>query len=106
MLRFNNQRKLLFFLFTKNQLNFHQLLFNILEKKQRMQQIKYYKKLEEILNSSLQSYQVLHIDLSYNSIGDKGTSGLFSAIASCTNLSNLILNLSYNSIRDQDTSLL
>ncbi|EWS75943.1 hypothetical protein TTHERM_001217244 (macronuclear) [Tetrahymena thermophila SB210] len=77
-----------------NQQNFHKFLFNIQRIKQMIQQIKYYNKLQEFLNSQLQSHQVLHIDLSKNKIGDQDSQGLSSALANCTNLSNLKLYLS------------
>ncbi|EWS72715.1 oxalate/formate antiporter protein (macronuclear) [Tetrahymena thermophila SB210] len=69
-----------------------------------IQQIKKYKNLEEVLNSSLLSHQVLHIDLNYSIIGDEGASGLGSALANCINLSNLTLDLSGNEIGDEGTS--
>ncbi|EWS71501.1 DNA topoisomerase, putative (macronuclear) [Tetrahymena thermophila SB210] len=70
------------------------------------QQIKYYHQLEEFQNSSLQSHQVLHIDLSENEISDQGVLVLGSALENCTNLSNLTLCLVVNQIGDQGASAL
>ncbi|EWS74425.1 cyclic nucleotide-binding domain protein, putative (macronuclear) [Tetrahymena thermophila SB210] len=69
-----------------------------------MQQIKYYKKLKEFLNSQLISHQVLHINLISNQIGDEDASGLGTALANCINLQNLTLELGYNKIGDKGAS--
>ncbi|KAL4473706.1 hypothetical protein ABPG74_022570 [Tetrahymena malaccensis] len=63
-----------------------------------IQQNKQFNKLEDFLNSSLQTHTHLHIDILGNYIGDEGTSGLGSALANCTNLSNLVLYLRSNQI--------
>ncbi|EWS75799.1 hypothetical protein TTHERM_000122388 (macronuclear) [Tetrahymena thermophila SB210] len=71
-----------------------------------IQQIKQYEVLEEFINSSLLSHQVLHINLTDNQIGDMGVSGLGSALKNCINLSNLTLDLQQNQIGEEGTSCL
>ncbi|EAR97447.2 REJ domain protein (macronuclear) [Tetrahymena thermophila SB210] len=71
-----------------------------------IQQKNYFNNLDEFLNSSLQSHQVLHIDLNHKKIGDQGASSLGSALAKCINLSNLTLILSRNKIGDEGESSL
>ncbi|EWS75000.1 transmembrane protein, putative (macronuclear) [Tetrahymena thermophila SB210] len=68
---------ILFVLFIHLQLiRFYNLLFNILKKKQMIQQIKEYQELKLFLDSSLLSHQVLHINLANNKIGDEDASSL------------------------------
>ncbi|EWS75156.1 transmembrane protein, putative (macronuclear) [Tetrahymena thermophila SB210] len=62
------------------------------------QKINYFYELQEFLNSSFESHQILDITQSGNQFGDEGTSAIAFALANCTNLSNLKLNLSGNQI--------
>ncbi|KAL4512505.1 hypothetical protein ABPG72_020342, partial [Tetrahymena utriculariae] len=69
-----------------------------------MKQNKEYYKLEDFLNSSLQTHTHLYIDLSNNEIDDAGALGLGSALAQCNNLSNLALELFGNKIGEAGAS--